>query len=388
MTSRAPAQAGEPVVDERLPPVLGGAVESLVEVGAIRRSWRSVSRRCFSSMPDRASAASSAACDGEARAHRWRPRDRRRRPSARAAHSDRPRRASARDRSASTAPRGSDPAQSPASSGRDRARRHVAERDDLSRDDREHAIDRFGAAAGLRTTDIDRQPRKHENAKLTLISWFRAFVAICMCVASERLSEADEPCRESFSGLPVHLEAEIEANRSEGRLVADAAADRAAQLAEVDVGDVRRTRCRCRGSRRRRGRRRPGARSSALKITSPLPPIGTPSWSSVSPGCGGTCRCRADRARSRGPSCRRRRRTARSRADSFDDVEAGREAEPRVAGEDEPSACAAWSLKHLRREERLHESDLGTDRPRRELAVGADVVARRADRPYRRACRG
>src|SRR6185436_3552980 len=56
---------------------------------------------------------------------------------------------------------------------------------------------------------------------------------------SECLTETDEPCRESFSLLPIHLETEVEANRADGRIPPHAAAGRTPELGEIDL------RCAC-----------------------------------------------------------------------------------------------------------------------------------------------
>src|SRR5919106_6136309 len=56
---------------------------------------------------------------------------------------------------------------------------------------------------------------------------------------SERLSKTDEPSRQGFLGAAVHLESQVESNRSERRLVADAAADVAAQFAEIEIAGAR-----------------------------------------------------------------------------------------------------------------------------------------------------
>ena len=152
------------------------------------------------------------------------------------------------------------------------------------------------------------------------------------------------------------------ADRSERRLVAHAEADRAAQLAEIDVGRRARTRCRCRRTRRRckppRDRRAQLGVEDHQAVAADRKPVAVERVV----GCGGTCRMpsaiereAADRGVAAGEEALARRQVA-GIASSSGPVEAGRHARAARCRRRRCRFVRGSVAEHLRGEERLRRT--------------------------------
>ena len=214
-----------------------------------------------------------------------------------------------------------------------------------------------------------------------------------MCSADQILTPAGDDVS------AVDLEADVDANRSDRRAVADAEARPRCAARRGRSPWSSRTRCRCRRSRRAPRPPRTGTRSSAFRITSALPPIGKPSWSIVA----GVPSWSSAKPRTVvSPPAKKRSLAGRSRTVSTTGWPCRRHRSPhRATVRGKPVARPTRALvasttrlrlrhgpEQLRRQIALEEADLRADPPRGDLPVGAQIAARRSGSPDRRGRRG
>ena len=158
-------------------------------------------------------------------------------------------------------------------------RADIAQHNQVAGDDGQHAVDAPRRAHGAADSDAARHQRNDANLKSEICN--------LQFHDSERLSQRDVPGVQVLETawrdfLAVDLESEVDADRSDRRLVPHAEAGRAAQAAAGRCQSACLNTFPYRRSRPRRALRITGSRSSALKMTTPLPPIGNPSSSIAS----------------------------------------------------------------------------------------------------------